>query len=103
MFLKTTNPTFLNFGDIVSSDIDFSCSNEINLTSKSIDELKLVCDDCTFVKVIKGLVMILVSLDGNNIKSFIVNKNLHIKKVPILILGYVSPLRDKYDIKTTTP
>ena len=47
--------------------------------------------------------MILVSLDGNNIKSFIVNKNLHIKKVPILILGYVSPLRDKYDIKTTTP
>ena len=80
MFIKTTNPTFLNFGDIVSSDIDFSCSNEINLNSKSIDELKLVCDDCTFVKVIKGLVMILVSLDGNNIKSFIVNRNLHIKK-----------------------
>ena len=80
MFLKTTNPTFLNFGNIVSRDIDFSSSHKINLNSKSIDELKLVCDDCTFVKVIKGLVMILVSLDGNNIKSFIVNRNLHIKK-----------------------
>ena len=34
MFLKTTNPTFLNFGDIVSSDIDFSSSHKINLNSK---------------------------------------------------------------------
>ena len=36
MFLKTTNPTFLNFGDIVSSGIDFSCSNKINLNSRFV-------------------------------------------------------------------
>ena len=80
MFIKTSNPAFKDFGDIVYDDIDFSSSHKINLNNKFIDNLKLVTNDYTFIKVTKGVVMILVSFDSNNIKSFIINKNLHIKK-----------------------
>lgn len=80
MFIKTSSPTFKDFGNIFYDDIDFSSSHKINLNNKSIDTLNLVTNDSTFIKVTKGVVMILVSLDSNNIKSFIINKNLHIKK-----------------------
>ena len=80
MFIKTSNPAFKDFGDIVYNDIDFSSSHKINLNNKSIDNLKLVTNDYTFIKVTKGVVMILVSFDSNNIKSFIINRSLHIKK-----------------------
>ena len=80
MFIKTSNPAFKDFGDIVYDDIDFSSSHKINLNNKSIDNLKLVTNDYTFIKVTKGVVMILVSFDSNNIKSFIINRSLHIKK-----------------------
>ena len=79
-FIKTSNPAFKDFGDIVYDDIDFSSSHKINLNNKSIDNLKLVTNDYTFIKVTKGVVMILVSFDSNNIKSFIINRSLHIKK-----------------------
>ena len=71
MFIKTSNPAFKDFGDIVYDDIDFSSSHKINLNNKFIDNLKLVTNDYTFIKVTKGVVMILVSFDSNNIKSFI--------------------------------
>ena len=80
MFIKTSNPAFKDFWDIVYDDIDFSSSHKINLNNKSIDNLKLVTNDYTFIKVTKGVVMILVSFDSNNIKSFIINRSLHIKK-----------------------
>lgn len=80
MFIKTSNPAFKDFGDIVYDDIDFSSSHKINLNNKFIDNLKLVTNDYTFIKVTKGVVMILVSFDSNNIKSFIINRSLHIKK-----------------------
>lgn len=80
MFIKTSNPAFKDFGDIVYDDMDFSSSHKINLNNKSIDNLKLVTNDYTFIKVTKGVVMILVSFDSNNIKSFIINRSLHIKK-----------------------
>lgn len=80
MFIKTSSPAFKDFGDIVYDDIDFSSSHKINLNNKSIDNLKLVTNDYTFIKVTKGVVMILVSFDSNNIKSFIINRSLHIKK-----------------------
>ena len=80
MFIKTSNPAFKDFGDIIYDDIDFSSSHKINLNNKSIDNLKLVTNDYTFIKVTKGVVMILVSFDSNNIKSFIINRSLHIKK-----------------------
>ena len=80
MFIKTSNTAFQHFGDIVYNDLFFSSSNKINLNNKSIYELKLACDDDTFIKVTDGVVMILVSLDGIDIKSFIVNRMLHIKK-----------------------
>ena len=80
MFIKTSNPAFKDFGDIVYDDIDFSSSHKINLNNKSIDNLNLVTNDYTFIKVTKGVVMILVSFDSNNIKSFIINRSLHIKK-----------------------
>ncbi len=80
MFIKKSNPAFKDFGDIVYDDIDFSSSHKINLNNKSIDNLKLVTNDYTFIKVTKGVVMILVSFDSNNIKSFIINRSLHIKK-----------------------
>ena len=80
MFIKTSNPAFKDFGDIVYDDIYFSSSHKINLNNKSIDNLKLVTNDYTFIKVTKGVVMILVSFDSNNIKSFIINRSLHIKK-----------------------
>ena len=80
MFIKTSSPAFKDFGDIVYDDIDFSLSHKINLNNKFIDNLKLVTNDYTFIKVTKGVVMILVSFDSNNIKSFIINRSLHIKK-----------------------
>ena len=80
MFIKTSNPAFKDFGDIVYDDIDFSSSHKINLNNKFIDNLELVTNDYTFIKVTKGVVMILVSFDSNNIKSFIINRSLHIKK-----------------------
>ena len=80
MFIKTSNQAFKDFGDIVYDDIDFSSSHKINLNNKFIDNLKLVTNDYTFIKVTKGVVMILVSFDSNNIKSFIINRSLHIKK-----------------------
>ena len=80
MFIKTSNPAFKDFGDIVYDDIDLSSSHKINLNNKFIDNLKLVTNDYTFIKVTKGVVMILVSFDSNNIKSFIINRSLHIKK-----------------------
>ena len=80
MFIKTSNPAFKDFGDIVYDDIDFSSSHKINLNNKFIDNLKLVTNDYTFIKVTKGVVMISVSFDSNNIKSFIINRSLHIKK-----------------------
>ena len=80
MFIKTSNPAFKDFGDIIYDDMDFSSSHKINLNNKSIDNLKLVTNDYTFIKVTKGVVMILVSFDSNNIKSFIINWSLHIKK-----------------------
>ena len=80
MFIKTSNSAFKDFGDIVYDDIDFSSSHKINLNNKSIDNLKLVTNDYTFIKVTKGVVMILVSFDSNNIKSFIINRSLHLKK-----------------------
>ena len=80
MFIKTSNPAFKDFGDIVYDDIDFSSSHKINLNNKFIDNLKLVTNDYTFIKVTKGVVMILVSFDSNNMKSFIINRSLHIKK-----------------------
>ena len=80
MFIKTSNPAFKDFGDIVYDDIDFSSSHKINLNNKFIDNLKLVTNDYTFIKVTKGVVMILVSFDSKNIKSFIINRSLHIKK-----------------------
>ena len=80
MFIKTSNPAFKDFGDIVYDDIDFSSSHKINLNNKFIDNLKLVTNDYTFINVTKGVVMILVSFDSNNIKSFIINRSLHIKK-----------------------
>lgn len=80
MFIKTSNLAFKDFGDIIYDDIDFSSSHKINLNNKFIDNLKLVTNDYTFIKVTKGVVMILVSFDSNNIKSFIINRSLHIKK-----------------------
>lgn len=80
MFIKTSNPAFKDFGDIVYDDIDFSSSHKINLNNKFIDNLKLVTNNYTFIKVTKGVVMILVSFDSNNIKSFIINRSLHLKK-----------------------
>lgn len=79
MFIKTTSPTFKDFGDIVYDGMDFSSSSEINFKNKSIDNLMLVSNDSTFIKVTKGVVMLLVSFDGNNVKSFIVNRIIHIK------------------------
>ena len=80
MFIKTSNPAFKDFWDIIYDDMDFSSSHKINLNNKFIDNLKLVTNDYTFIKVTKGVVMILVSFDSNNIKSFIINRSLHIKK-----------------------
>lgn len=80
MFIKTSNPAFKDFGDIIYDDMDFSSSHKINLNNKFIDNLKLVTNDYTFIKVTKGVVMILVSFDSNNIKSFIINRSLHLKK-----------------------
>ena len=99
MFIKTSNPAFKDFGDIVYDDIDFSSSHKINLNNKFIDNLKLVTNDYTFIKVTKGVVMILVSFDSNNIKSFIINRSLHIKKG--IYFNFIS-ISDEADVEVLT-
>ena len=99
MFIKTSNPAFKDFGDIVYDDMDFSSSHKINLNNKFIDNLKLVTNDYTFIKVTKGVVMILVSFDSNNIKSFIINRSLHIKKGIYFNLISIS---DEADVEVLT-
>ena len=80
MFIKTTNPAFKDFGDIIYNEVDFSLGYKYNLNSKSVDYLKLVSNDYTFIRVTKGVVMIILSFDATNIKSFIINRSIHIKK-----------------------
>ena len=99
MFIKTSNPAFKDFGDIVYDDMDFSSSHKINLNNKFIDNLKLVTNDYTFIKVTKGVVMILVSFDSNNIKSFIINRSLHIKKG--IYFNFIS-ISDEADVEVLT-
>ena len=99
MFIKTSSPAFKDFGDIVYDDMDFSSSHKINLNNKFIDNLKLVTNDYTFIKVTKGVVMILVSFDSNNIKSFIINRSLHIKKG--IYFNFIS-ISDEADVEVLT-
>lgn len=99
MFIKTSNSAFKDFGDIVYDDMDFSSSHKINLNNKFIDNLKLVTNDYTFIKVTKGVVMILVSFDSNNIKSFIINRSLHIKKG--IYFNFIS-ISDEADVEVLT-
>ena len=99
MFIKTSNPAFKDFGDIIYDDMDFSSSHKINLNNKFIDNLKLVTNDYTFIKVTKGVVMILVSFDSNNIKSFIINRSLHIKKG--IYFNFIS-ISDEADVEVLT-
>ncbi|MDB8792534.1 AraC family transcriptional regulator [Romboutsia sp. 1001216sp1] len=80
MFIKTTNPAFKNFGELVCENLDRDFSKDINIKNKSIKKLKLTSDNSTFLKVNKGVVMILVSLDGKDIKSFIINRIINLKK-----------------------
>lgn len=80
MFIKTTNPAFKDFGDINCNEVDFSLGYKYNLNSKSVNCLKLVSNDYTFIRVTKGVVMIILSFDTTNIKSFIINRSIHIKK-----------------------
>ena len=52
MFIKTSNPASKDFGDIIYDDMDFSSSHKINLNNKSIDNLKLVTNDYTFINLL---------------------------------------------------
>lgn len=80
MFSKTTNPNFKIFGDITYEDLDFSNSKSYSIRNKSIYELKITTSESTYIHVNKGVVMILLSKDGENIESYIINRNLHLKK-----------------------
>lgn len=80
MFNKTTNPSFKDFGNITYEELDLTNSTSFNFNNKSIKNFKLTTTDSTTIHVTKGVVMILVSLDINNIKSFIINRDLKIKK-----------------------
>ena len=46
MFIKTSNPAFKDFGDIVYDDIDFSSSHKINLNNKFIDNISYKLEQC---------------------------------------------------------
>ncbi|MGL4911120.1 MAG: AraC family transcriptional regulator [Romboutsia sp.] len=80
MFNKTTNPNFKEFGSLVYDDLSLNNSEILNFNTKNVKTLNLVhCDDL-FIKVNKGVVMLLVSINGSTIKSFIINRNLNLKK-----------------------
>lgn len=80
MFNKTTSPTFKNFGDLIYENISFDYESKFLFKNKSIKTLFLVDRNDLFIKVIKGVVMILVSSDGNTLESFIINRTLNLKK-----------------------
>lgn len=80
MFTKITNPTFKNYGDLIYEDLDFSNPYKLNFKNKKIYDLKLVSNDNTYIEVTNGVAMILVSIDGIDIKSFIINRPFKLKK-----------------------
>ncbi|RDY25670.1 cupin domain-containing protein, partial [Romboutsia weinsteinii] len=80
MFSKTTNANFKVFGDITYEDLNFANGHLHTLRNKNILSLKLTTSDNTYIRVNKGVVMILVSRDGIDIQSFIINRKLKLKK-----------------------
>ncbi|MGL5328674.1 MAG: AraC family transcriptional regulator [Peptostreptococcaceae bacterium] len=80
MFDKTTSHSFKNFGDLIYNDIDFSNSSKLKINNKNIKTLNISNSSDIFIKVTKGVVMILVSNDDTNIKSFIINRVINLKK-----------------------
>lgn len=80
VFNKTTSPSFKYFGSITYKELDLNTSTYYKFSNKKIKNFKLITDDDTIISVSKGVVMILVSLDISSMKSFIINRNITIKK-----------------------
>lgn len=80
MFNKTTNPNFKIFGDIHVDKLDFNRGFIHRFKNKSINSMKFTHTENTYVHVLSGVVMISVSLDMHNIKSFIINRTIHLNK-----------------------
>ncbi len=80
MFNKTSSPLFREFGLTIYDDINFSESKLLSFNNKSIHILMLVSMDNVYLKVDKGLVMIVLSNDKITTKSFIINKTIKLYK-----------------------
>lgn len=80
MFTKITNPTFKDYGNLIYEELDFSNSYKFNFHNKKVSSLKLVSHDNLYIKIVKGVAMILVSYDCINIKSYIINRSINLKK-----------------------
>ncbi|MEF9991761.1 MAG: AraC family transcriptional regulator [Romboutsia sp.] len=80
MFIKITDHTFKNYGDLIYEDLNFNNSYKLNFKNKKVLDLKLVSNDNVYIKVTSGVAMILVSNDGIDIKSYIINRPLKLKK-----------------------
>ncbi len=79
MFSKTTSPSFKSFGSITDKKLDLFKSNIYKFNNKNIKDFKLINSDDVLIEVNKGVVMILLSLDGVNFSSFIINRRLNLK------------------------
>lgn len=80
MFIKTSDSSFKCFGNLIRNEIDNSQVKTLIIQNKSINTLNLTKDNSTYIDVKTGIVMILVSYDSKNIKSFIINRKINIKK-----------------------
>ncbi|MGL5714568.1 MAG: AraC family transcriptional regulator [Paraclostridium sp.] len=80
MFNKTTNPNFKTFGTIHNNNLDFNIGFIHTFKNKSIKSMKFTTSENTYIHTLSGVVMISVSLDMYNIKSFIINRTIHLNK-----------------------
>ncbi|MEG1312247.1 MAG: helix-turn-helix transcriptional regulator [Romboutsia sp.] len=85
MFKQTTDITFVEYGDVISTldEKVFNHKNKYNLTlkCKSTENL-FMCNNDLYLKMKKGVILILVSKDSTfkNIQSYIMNGRIKLNK-----------------------
>lgn len=80
MFNKTTSPIFKQFGCVITQEEVISFKYTLyELKNKNVDKLNFTTSKDTYINVLDGVVMILVSIDATNIMSFIINRPLNLK------------------------
>jgi AraC-like DNA-binding protein len=100
MFDKTTSPKFKIFGNIIdiAQIINYN-SHLYEFKNKAVNSLKLTTSNDTYIEVVDGVVMILVSNNFKDISSFIINRPLKLKNG--IYFNFIS-ISDKSSVKISS-